>query len=74
MNITKKKIKQLHNELVEIRKEQAEYNNQIERRLGNLTREIFDLYLPPKKGYVRFETSFGYASFKKSKAQKDVKP
>jgi hypothetical protein len=70
MKISKKKIKQLHDELVEIRTEQSENNSRIERRLGNITRKIFNLYLPPKKGYVRFETRGGYVQFKERRKSK----
>jgi hypothetical protein len=70
MIITKKRLEQLRQEICELKDEQSKDNGIIQRKLGNLSREILDIINPPKKGYIRFETTNGWCQFKKSKEKR----
>ena len=72
MNITKKKINELREKVNHIHEVQSNQNENIEMMLGNLSRDILDITDPPKKGYTRFKSRFGWVSFKLKK-RKELK-
>ena len=67
MNITKKRLVQLRQSINELGERHEEYNRKIEIQIGDLSREVLDIIEPPKKGYLRFKTTNGWVSFKKTK-------
>ncbi len=67
MEVTKKKLEQLRQEICDLKYEQSKNNGEFQQKLGNLSRKILDIINPPKKGYVRFATIDGWCSFKKRK-------
>ena len=73
MNVTKKKLEKLRQEIIALRTQQSKINGEIQQGLGDLSREILDILYPSKKGYIRFQTTTGWCSFKKSRMVKKRK-
>lgn len=70
MIITKKRLKQLQENISQLRDDYAKSSSLFETRIGDLSREIYDIIDPPKKGYLRFKTINGWVQFKPRKKQK----
>ena len=70
MKISKRKLVQLKEQVLQLMVIQSKHDDLIRAKISDLSREIWDVLDPPKKGYLRFKTLTGWIQFKKTKKRR----